>query len=143
MKIFPLPTNVPIVNILPIPRQSPYFAGCHNPGLILLILGNGEIETMLYPSGIFTDKASLFPQNLSWLRPLATTSMAVSVPNKLWLGALSAAQNKDYLLKGGVRTKGKNFPLSTVQHSLPAILMAQLGYTMLPMGIYKIMLALK
>ena len=110
MKIFPLPTNVPIVNILPIPRQSPYFAGCHNPGLILLILGNGEIETMLYPSGIFTDKASLFPQNLSWLRPLATTSMAVSVPNKLWLGALSAAQNKDYLLKGGVRTKRQKLP---------------------------------
>lgn len=38
MKIFPLTTNMPIVKVLPIPRQSPYFAGCHNPGLILLIL---------------------------------------------------------------------------------------------------------
>ncbi|EHM99799.1 Sro7p [Saccharomyces cerevisiae x Saccharomyces kudriavzevii VIN7] len=110
MKIFPLPTNEPVINVLPIPRQSPYFAGCHNPGLVALLLDNGEIETMLYPSGIFTNKASLFPQNLSWLRPIATVSMAASVPNKLWLGALSAAQNKDYLLKGGVRTKRQNPP---------------------------------
>ncbi|EJS41329.1 sro7p [Saccharomyces arboricola H-6] len=110
MKIFPLPTNVPIVDVLPIPRQSPYFAGCHNPGLIFIILDNGEIETMLYPSGIFTDKASMFPQNLSWLRPMATFSIAVSVPNKLWLGVLSTAQNKDYMLKGGVRTKRQKPP---------------------------------
>ncbi|CAI4053483.1 hypothetical protein N7582_005733 [Saccharomyces uvarum] len=110
MKIFPLTTNMPIVKVLPIPRQSPYFAGCHNPGLILLILENGEIETMLYPSGIFTHKASLFPQNLSWLRPTATVSVATSVPNKLWLGVLSAAQSKDCVLKGGVRTKRQKSP---------------------------------
>ncbi|QLL31553.1 hypothetical protein HG536_0B04170 [Torulaspora globosa] len=104
-KIFPLTTGAPIVNFYPLPRKSPYFSGCHDPGVILILLGDGEIETLLYPSGFFTYKASLFPQSIAWVRPTATISVAATVPKNLWLGMMSAAKADDFLLKGGSPVK--------------------------------------
>ena len=104
-KYFVLNNKSPMETFLPIPRRSPYFAGCHDPGFILILLEDGEVETLLYPSGFFTSKASLFPPNLSWIRPAVTKSMAVAVPKKVWLGMMSANANKDSLLKGGMLAK--------------------------------------
>ncbi|CCD25279.1 putative Rab GTPase-binding protein SRO77 NDAI_0E04620 [Naumovozyma dairenensis CBS 421] len=102
---FPLVNKSKIRSLLPIPKASPYFHGCHDPSFILILLDDGEIETLLYPSGLFTSKASLFPQNISWIRPVVTMSMAVAVPSKLWLGMMSSNSAKDSLLKGGSLTK--------------------------------------
>ncbi|QLQ79066.1 hypothetical protein HG537_0B04140 [Torulaspora globosa] len=104
-KIFPLTGGAPIVNFYPLARKSPYFSGCHDPGVILILLGDGEIETLLYPSGLFTYKASLFPQSIAWVRPMATISVAATVPKNLWLGMMSAAKADDFLLKGGSPVK--------------------------------------
>lgn len=104
-KIFPIPNDASVVNFLPLARKSPYYAGNHDPAIILVLLDDGEIETLLYPSGNLTYKASLFPQSISWVRPTATVSVATSVPKKLWLGMMSSTYNKDYLLKGGAPVK--------------------------------------
>lgn len=104
-KIFPLTRGSPILDFFPLPRKSPYFSGCHDPGVVLILLGDGEIETLLYPSGFFTYKASLFPQSIAWVRPAATISVAATVPKQLWLGMMSAAKADDFILKGGSPVK--------------------------------------
>lgn len=104
-KILPIPNEQSVVDFLPLARGSPYFSGCHDPGFILILLADGGIETLLYPSGHVSYKASLFPQSISWVRPEATKSVATSVPNKLWLGMMSSTYSKDYLLKGGAPVK--------------------------------------
>lgn len=104
-KIFPLNNKSPIVSFNPLPRKSPYFAGCHDPGVVLIILADGEVETQIYPSGAFTYKASMFPQSIAWARPIATRAVATTVSKKLWLGVMSASQNGDNVLKGGFPIK--------------------------------------
>lgn len=116
-KLVPLEKNVPVVDFIPIPRKSPHFSGCHDPGLILILLANGEMETIMYPSGLFTYKATLFPQTLSWIRPHATTAVCTAAPRKLWFGMMSAAKNHDGILKGGMPVK-KDFRVSDIRSAL-------------------------
>lgn len=104
-KIIPVPNDASIINFLPLANGNPYYAGNFAPMVILVLLDDGEIETLLYPSGSITYKASLFPQSISWIRPAATTSYATSVPKKTWLGMMSATYNRDYILKGGYPAK--------------------------------------
>ncbi|CCF59140.1 hypothetical protein KAFR_0G01070 [Kazachstania africana CBS 2517] len=94
-----------LLKVMPIPKASPYFGGCHDPTFILLLFESGELETMLYPSASFTSKSSLFPPCLSWATPLVSNSMALSVPSKLWLGMMSAAAVKEGIVKGGSPAK--------------------------------------
>lgn len=104
-KLFPLKNNSPIVDFNPFPRRSPYFAGCHDPGVVLIVLADGEVETLIYPSGALTYKASMFPQSIAWARPIATRAVATTVPKKLWLGVMTAAKTGDNVLKGGLPVK--------------------------------------
>ncbi|GAV50349.1 hypothetical protein ZYGR_0U02050 [Zygosaccharomyces rouxii] len=116
-KLFPLEKNFPVIDFLPIPRKSPHFSGCHDPSLILILLGNGEMETMMYPSGLFTYKATLFPQTLSWIRPHATTAVCTAAPRKLWFGMMSATKDNDGILQGGMPIK-KDFRVGNVRSAL-------------------------
>lgn len=104
-KLVPMINKSPIVDFVPIARQSPYFSGCHDPGIVLLVLEDGELATLLYPLGVFTSKASLFPQSLAWVRPQTTKSVAFSVHQNTWLGMRASAKTNDYLLKGGKPAK--------------------------------------
>ncbi|SCU97148.1 LAMI_0F09054g1_1 [Lachancea mirantina] len=104
-KILPINNSASVIDFLTLARASPYFSGNHDPGFIVVLLENGELETLLFPSGHTTYKASLFPQSISWVRPCATKSVATAVPKKLWLGMMSSTYNKDYLLKGGAPVK--------------------------------------
>lgn len=116
-KLFPIEKDVPVVDYLPISRKSPHFAGCHDPSIILILLANGEMETMMYPSGLFTYKATLFPQTLSWIRPHATTTICTAAPRKLWFGMMSAARNNDGILQGGMPIK-KDFRVGDIRSAL-------------------------
>lgn len=100
-KMFPIPNEASVCKFLPLARASCHFGGNHDPAVILVLLDDGELETLLYPSGSISHKASLFPQSISWIRPVATKCIATSVPKKLWLGMMSSTYNKDFLLKGG------------------------------------------
>ena len=104
-KMCPIVNKSPLVDIIPIATSSPYFAGGHAASCILVLLESGEMETLLSSSGLFTSKASLFPQSLSLCRPYATTTSAVSVPNKLWLGMMASNSKYDGLLRGGTVSK--------------------------------------
>lgn len=104
-KILPVPNDSPVVDFLPLANGNPHYGGNFAPMVILVLLEDGELETLLYPSGNVTYKASLFPQSISWIRPSATTSFATSVPKKTWLGMMSSTYNRDYLLKGGYPAK--------------------------------------
>ncbi|KAH3902543.1 uncharacterized protein SCDLUD_000122 [Saccharomycodes ludwigii] len=100
-RIFPIPNSSSIVNFICLSRASPFFAGNHDPGVILVLLEDGEIESMLYPTGSIIYKASILPQSISWVRPFATIMTGCCVPNKAWLGMMSSIYNKDSILKGG------------------------------------------
>lgn len=104
-KLCPLINKAPIKSILPIPRSSPYFSGGHDPLFTLVLLEDGEIETLLTTSGLFTSQSSLLPQSLSWARPTATTSHAIAVPKKLWLGMMTTNSGNSSLLQGGTSSK--------------------------------------
>lgn len=99
-RLSPIVEKSRVVDIVPIPRSSPYFSGCHDPAFILVVLEDGEIETLLVQSGNFTSKGSLLPQNLSWARPIVSVASAFAVPEKLWLGLMGHASGEG-LLKGG------------------------------------------
>lgn len=101
-KILSLNTEHKMIEILSIPRSSPFYHGEHNPGILLILYDNGLLDTMLYPSGKLTFKSSLLPQSLSWIRPFANLSTGISVPSKIWIGMMHSTYNKDSLLKGGV-----------------------------------------
>lgn len=116
-KIFPLEKLVSVAEFLPIPKKSPHFSGCHDPGVILVLLDNGELETMMYPSGVFTYKSTLFPQTLCWIRPHATTAVATAAPKKLWFGMMSVARSNDGILKGGMPVR-KDFRASDIRSAL-------------------------
>lgn len=100
-KIINLPPNKKFIQVLPIPRSSPFYQGNHNPGILLILYESGELDTMLYPTGKLTYKSSLLPQSLSWLRPFSNLSTGVSVPSRTWIGMMHSTYNKDSLLKGG------------------------------------------
>ena len=100
-KLFSLVGKAPLINFLPLPKASPYFGGCHDTNLILLLLDDGELETLVYPAGSFSSRASIFPRSLAWVRPTVTTCIAQSVQKKLWLGMMTIAQS-DSFLKGGI-----------------------------------------
>ncbi|XBW37930.1 hypothetical protein QEN19_003510 [Hanseniaspora menglaensis] len=106
-KIINLPPDKKFIQVLPIPRNSPFYNGNHNPGILLILYDTGELDTMLYPTGKLTYKSSLLPQSLSWLRPFSNLSTGVAVPTKTWIGMMHTTYNKDSLLKGGetVNTK--------------------------------------
>ncbi|KAK5780169.1 hypothetical protein RI543_002712 [Arxiozyma heterogenica] len=104
-KMCPIINKSSIVDITPIATSSPYFAGGHAASCILVLLENGEMDTLLSSSGLYTSKASLLPQNLSLCRPYATTTSAVSVPSKLWLGMMASNSKYDGLLRGGIVNK--------------------------------------
>ena len=105
-KLCPLVNKAPLVDILPLPRASAHFGGCHDPAFVLALLEDGEMETLLVQSGSFTSKASLLSQSLSWTRPMVTVSTAFSVPKKLWLGLMSTySTNGESILKGGTSSK--------------------------------------
>ncbi|CAB4255914.1 putative Rab GTPase-binding protein SRO77 [Maudiozyma barnettii] len=105
-KLCPLVNRAPLVDILPLPRASAHFGGCHDPAFVLALLDDGEMETLLVQSGSFTSKASLLSQSLSWTRPIVTTSTAFSVPKKLWLGLMSTYSTvNESILKGGNSSK--------------------------------------
>ncbi|CCK69532.1 putative Rab GTPase-binding protein SRO77 KNAG_0C04300 [Huiozyma naganishii CBS 8797] len=104
-KLCPLDRQTQCKDFIPIAKSSPYFAGGHNPTCLLILSEDGEIETMLFPSGIITSKASLLPQSLSWARSKTTVCSAVSAPNKLWLGMVSSNTKYDSILQGGVAGK--------------------------------------
>ncbi|SCU89336.1 LAME_0E03026g1_1 [Lachancea meyersii CBS 8951] len=104
-KVFPVPNEASITRFLPLARASCHFSGNHDPAIVLVLLDDGEIETVLFPSGNISYKASLFPQSISWIRPVATKCAATSVPKKLWLGMMTSTYNKDFLLKGGAPIK--------------------------------------
>ncbi|CCE63156.1 hypothetical protein TPHA_0E00610 [Tetrapisispora phaffii CBS 4417] len=116
-KIVPLIQQGNIIDMLPIPRASPFFAGCHDPAIILLLFDNGELGTMIFPKGLFTTKASLLPQNLCWLRPPVTMITGISVPKKLWLGMMTSQRNEQGLLKGGLASK-KEMRLQTIRSAI-------------------------
>ncbi|CAI4244218.1 CRL_G0001090.mRNA.1.CDS.1 [Saccharomyces cerevisiae] len=100
-KLFSLIGKAPLINFLPLPKASPYFGGCHDTNLILLLLEDGELETLIYPAGSFSSKASIFPRSLAWVRPTVTTCIAQSVQKNLWLGMMTIAQSESFL-KGGI-----------------------------------------
>lgn len=104
-KMCPIVNKSPIVDIIPVATSSPYFAGGHAASCILVLLESGEVDTLLSSSGLFTSKASLLPQSLSLCRPHATTTSAVSVPSKLWLGMMASNSKYDGLLRGGIVNK--------------------------------------
>ncbi|CAL9730853.1 lethal(2) giant larvae protein homolog Sro7p [Monosporozyma unispora] len=116
-KLCPIVGKAPLVDIIPIATSSPYFDGGHAASCILVLLENGEMETLLSANGLFTSKASLFPQSLSLSRPHATVTSAVSVPSKIWLGMMSSNSKYDGLLKGG-RVMKKSGKVSNMRNAL-------------------------
>lgn len=116
-KLCPIVGKTPLMDIVPIATSSPYFDGGHAAACILVLFENGEIDTLLSSSGLFTSKASLFPQSLSLSRPHATITSAVSVPSKLWLGMMSSNAKYDGLLRGG-RVMKKAGKVSNMRNAL-------------------------
>lgn len=113
-KLIPLEYEALITNILPLPRKSPYFNGCHDPGLFLITLENGQMETLLYPSGVFTQLGSLFPYPMSWMRSLITCSKGYRISYESANKLFNTTKNAITILHGGIPPKVIAYPCSIV-----------------------------
>ncbi|CCH62749.1 hypothetical protein TBLA_0I00900 [Henningerozyma blattae CBS 6284] len=109
-KLIPLEHQHSIVDMLPLPRKSPYFNGCHDPGLFLILLESGQMEALLYPTGLFTQMASLFPYTMSWMRSVVTCSSGYSITADVAKKLLFAGRSPINVLQGGTPQKVNSLP---------------------------------
>ncbi|ODV97539.1 hypothetical protein PACTADRAFT_47442 [Pachysolen tannophilus NRRL Y-2460] len=106
-KVIPIHATANIIDFLPLGQSSPYFNGNHNPSFILVLLDDGDLKFMNYPTGNINFKSEIFPPSISWINPKITCSTATPVPRAQWLGMLNSKEKGKVptLLKGGLPTK--------------------------------------
>lgn len=103
-KVLPIHTNSNIVDFLPLGMSSPYFNGNHNPHYVMVLMDDGDLKFMSYPTGEITYRSEFFPPSLSWINLKVTCSTATLVPRVQWLGMINSkpkgTQSRS-ILKGG------------------------------------------
>lgn len=100
-KIFPIPENVDVVDVIMLPSSNPYYAGNHNPNFLLALLSSGELLVTSYPDGFTVADPKFLPPLLSWINPFITTLSASCVPRTEWTRMMSSIKAKDGMFRGG------------------------------------------
>lgn len=103
-KLLPIQNKSAIRDFVSIATETPFFNGNHNPQMIVVLLHNGEIETLSYPMRHFIHNGALFPQGVNWIWPQTTKVQAVDVNEEVWQHLNNVSQQELGILEGGYLT---------------------------------------
>lgn len=100
-KLLPISNNSKIKGIVPVGTQTPFFNRSHNPKLIILLLENGEIEGITFPTTNLIYNGPLFPRGVSLIWPKICIIEGVPMDKELWTQMNAIIQPNKGLLYGG------------------------------------------
>ena len=95
------PPNAEVVDFCLIPRNSPHFAGSHDPVAIIALLDSGEIITLSFPSGHPITPTNQLHASLTFVHPFANTVALAEIDRTRWLGFTEKRSHGPPILKGG------------------------------------------
>lgn len=119
LKIFPVTQHSSVFKFLSLASGSPFFAGNHDPSVVLVLLEDGSLETLRYPLGKLVYSSSILPPSVAWVHPPVTSLEGALAPRTQWLSVLDALSSDkkrkvskgfydDTILKGGNATSSKS-----------------------------------
>lgn len=100
--LLPIRGQSTIKDFISIATETPFYAGNHNPEMIVVLLQNGEIEVLSYPKGHFIYDGPLFPYGISWIWPQTTIVKAIDIDENIWQNLSSVTTTQSLgILEGG------------------------------------------
>ena len=107
-RLLPTPPNTDVVDFCVIPRDSPHYAGSHDPIAIIALLSSGEITTLSFPSGYPITPTNQLPTSLTFVHPFVNKVSLACIERTRWLGMTEKRSKGPSMLKGGA---GASHPL--------------------------------
>ncbi len=111
--ILATPPNAEVVDFCLIPRNSPYYAGSHDPIAVLALLASGEMVTLSFPSGHPITPTNQLHPSLTFIHPFVGRIDMSSVERTQWLGMIENRSRGPRILNGGVKAR---YPLRRFSH---------------------------
>lgn len=100
-RVFPIPDNTEVFDFIMIPKEDPYYAGCHNPHALIALLNTGELTSITYPDGLPVTSIGSFPSSFSWIQPYVTALTVTPLPRIRLMGMLGAVSPCEPFFIGG------------------------------------------
>lgn len=100
-RILPTPPNAEVVNFCLIPRNTPHFAGAHDPIAILSLLSSGEVVSLSFPSGIPIAPTNQLHVSMTYVHPFIRRATLAAVGREEWLALTESRSTGPPILKGG------------------------------------------
>ncbi|CEL08030.1 Putative SNARE-dependent exocytosis protein [Aspergillus calidoustus] len=101
----PIPPGAEVVSFCVIPRNSPYYAGAHDPIAVIVLLTSGELITLSFPSGHPIPPTNMLPASLIMVHPYVTKTTLTPVDRGAWLGLKERRSQGPKFILGGAETK--------------------------------------
>ena len=111
--ILPTPPNAEVVDFCLIPRNSPHYAGSHDPIAVIALLASGELVTLSFPSGHPITPTNQLHVSLTYVHPFVSRIDLSFVERTRWLGMVENRSCGPQILKGGAEAK---YPLRRFAH---------------------------
>lgn len=100
-RMFPIPDGVEVVDFFPLGNASPFHNRYHDPGIVIVLLSNGDIYSLRLPEGVPIQSACVLPPSIGWVHPSVTTLNIAAVPRNQWVGMMSSVKGHVPYLVGG------------------------------------------
>jgi syntaxin-binding protein 5 len=100
-RMLPIPPGTDVIDICLLPRQTPHFAGAHDPIAMLALLGSGELITMSFPSGYPITPTNQLHVSSTFVHPFIVSINLSPIDRGKWLGMTEKRDQGPPLLKGG------------------------------------------
>ncbi|KAK4131408.1 hypothetical protein BT67DRAFT_485966 [Trichocladium antarcticum] len=130
----PIPPGAEVADYCLVPRSSPYFHGAQDPIAILVMLTNGEVLTVTFPSGYSISPTNMLHPSLSFVHPFVQKMAVSSMPRERWLGLAETRDQGDKILQGGAPAPRRRKPgcdvrnIIQVAHADSTIRVWDVGY---------------
>lgn len=103
--ILPTPPNAEVIDFCLIPRNSPHYAGSHDPIAVLALLASGEMVTLSFPSGHPITPTNQLHPSLTFIHPFVGRLDMSFIERTRWLGMIENRSRGPLIINGGVKAK--------------------------------------
>jgi hypothetical protein len=106
----PIPPGAEVADYCLVPRSSPYFNGAQDPIAILVMLTNGEVLTVTFPSGYPISPTNMLHPSLSFVHPFVQKIAVASMQRERWLSLVETRDQGEKILQGGAAAPKRRRP---------------------------------
>ncbi|KAL3475029.1 lethal giant larvae like, C-terminal-domain-containing protein [Aspergillus californicus] len=96
-----IPPGADVASFCIIPRNSPYYAGAHDPIAVIVLLTSGELITLSFPSGHPIPPTNMLPPSLGLVHPFVNKITLTAVERGAWLGLKERRSQGPKFILGG------------------------------------------